>query len=133
MAKKKKTGGGSPSGKQRGTNKKKGQKKGQSSGFPITAVVVVAAIIIGAGAGVLAWYMTSGTASGIELPDFAYKATAPRGAPEAYQAALDIPEYLEQVPCYCGCGALDGHENNLDCFIKSRQGDKVEWDDHASG
>ena len=130
MAKKRKTTGGKPGGKKQ----RAGKKKGQSSNLPLTAVIIIVAIAIGAGGGILAWYLTNNdTASGIELPAFAYDATAPKGAPEAYQAALDIPDYLEQVPCYCGCGAFDGHENNLDCFVESRQGDKVEWDDHAAG
>lgn len=129
MAKKRKTAPKKPG----GGNKKSKGKRGQSSSLPMIAVVMIAALVIGGGGGVLVWYLTSGTASGLELPDFAYDPTAPKRAPEAYQAALDIPDYLEQIPCYCGCGELDGHKNNLDCFIKSRQGDKVEWDDHAAG
>lgn len=35
---------------------------------------------------------------------------------DAYQAARDVPEVLEQVPCYCGCMSNAGHRNNLDCF-----------------
>ena len=42
---------------------------------------------------------------------------------EAYQAAQDIPEVLQQVQCYCGCRRSDGHENNLMCYL----------DDHAVG
>lgn len=34
----------------------------------------------------------------------------------AYQAALDIPEVLEQLPCFCGCMTGFGHKNNLFCF-----------------
>ena len=34
----------------------------------------------------------------------------------AYQVARDIPEVLEQMPCYCGCFGSSGHRNNLDCF-----------------
>ncbi len=37
----------------------------------------------------------------------------------AYQAAMDVPEVLEQVPCYCGCMENNGHENNLFCFKDS--------------
>lgn len=33
----------------------------------------------------------------------------------AYQTAKDIPEVLEQLPCFCGCASL-GHKNNLFCF-----------------
>lgn len=35
---------------------------------------------------------------------------------KAYQAARDVPEVLEHMPCYCGCFANSGHRNNLDCF-----------------
>ena len=38
-------------------------------------------------------------------------------AREAYQAAKDVPEVLEQLPCYCGCMQHFGHKNNLFCFM----------------
>ena len=38
-------------------------------------------------------------------------------AREAYQAAKDVPEVLEQLPCYCGCMSSFGHKNNLFCFM----------------
>ena len=34
----------------------------------------------------------------------------------AYQVAKDIPEVLEQLPCFCGCMMNMGHKNNLFCF-----------------
>jgi len=34
----------------------------------------------------------------------------------AYQTAKDIPEVLEQLPCFCGCKDGFGHKNNLFCF-----------------
>jgi hypothetical protein len=34
----------------------------------------------------------------------------------AYQVANDIPEVLEQLPCFCGCMSSFGHKNNLFCF-----------------
>jgi Protein of unknown function with PCYCGC motif len=34
----------------------------------------------------------------------------------AYQVAKDIPEVLEQLPCFCGCMTSFGHKNNLFCF-----------------
>src|SRR5207248_11683255 len=37
-------------------------------------------------------------------------------AREAYQAALDVPDVLRQVQCYCGCRQSEGHQNNLFCF-----------------
>jgi hypothetical protein len=33
----------------------------------------------------------------------------------AYQVAKDIPEVLEQLPCFCGCMTSFGHKNNLFC------------------
>jgi hypothetical protein len=37
-------------------------------------------------------------------------------AKQAYQVAKEIPEVLNQIPCFCECEAY-GHENLLDCFI----------------
>ena len=34
----------------------------------------------------------------------------------AYQVAKDIPEVLEELPCFCGCMSSFGHKNNLFCF-----------------
>jgi hypothetical protein len=35
---------------------------------------------------------------------------------DAYQAAADIPEVLQELPCFCGCMQHNGNENNLFCF-----------------
>ena len=35
---------------------------------------------------------------------------------DAYQAAKDVPEVLEHLPCYCGCFASAAHRSNLECF-----------------
>ena len=35
---------------------------------------------------------------------------------QAYQAAKDVPEVLENIACYCGCYGTAGHRNNLDCY-----------------
>ena len=34
----------------------------------------------------------------------------------SYQVAKDIPDVLEQLPCFCGCMTSFGHKNNLFCF-----------------
>lgn len=34
----------------------------------------------------------------------------------AYQVAADIPEVLDQLPCFCGCKTGFGHKSNLFCF-----------------
>lgn len=33
-----------------------------------------------------------------------------------YRIAQEVPELLEQMPCYCGCYVSDRHRNNLDCY-----------------
>ena len=40
----------------------------------------------------------------------------------AYQVAKDMPEVLEQLPCFCGCMTSFGHKNNLFCF-RDRHGE----------
>lgn len=36
---------------------------------------------------------------------------------EAYQFAVDHPEVLNYMPCYCGCYEDDGHTSNTHCFV----------------
>jgi hypothetical protein len=36
---------------------------------------------------------------------------------EAYQFAVDHPEVLNYMPCYCGCFEEDGHTSNTNCFV----------------
>lgn len=109
--------------------KQEGLSKGALAGI-IAGVVVAAAI-----GAVLGLVVTRGedTASAApKPPDFAYAATAPKGAADAYQFAIDNPEVLKQIPCYCGC-AQDGHKDNLDCYIKARDGNNVTFDKHGAG
>jgi hypothetical protein len=35
---------------------------------------------------------------------------------QAYRIAKDVPELIEQMPCYCGCVASVNHQSNLDCY-----------------
>ncbi len=35
----------------------------------------------------------------------------------AYQIAKQVPQLIEQMPCYCGCFKGNGHRNNLDCYV----------------
>ncbi len=52
---------------------------------------------------------------------------------EVYGLAVNYPNVLEKVPCYCGCDGV-GHENNLDCYIAEMGEDQVvmEWDRHGA-
>ena len=58
---------------------------------------------------------------------------APVAVRTAYQFAVANPDALENVPCYCGCGAI-GHKSNLACYIREFGSDgKPVFDDHAMG
>jgi hypothetical protein len=35
---------------------------------------------------------------------------------ETYRIAKEVPELIEQMPCYCGCVASVNHQSNLDCY-----------------
>jgi hypothetical protein len=51
---------------------------------------------------------------------------------EAYHFALQHPEIVQWMPCYCGCAAM-GHGSNLDCYYKHGQpGDRAVFEEHAS-
>ncbi len=54
------------------------------------------------------------------LPDFVLRAPLP--VREVYTYALNHPEVLQYMPCYCGC-VNAGHTSNLDCFIDQRLAD----------
>ncbi len=68
----------------------------------------------------------------IQIPSWASAPGTPANSAKAYAFALERPDLLSQVPCYCGCGQSAGHKSNLDCFIKSRNGDNVTFDQHGS-
>jgi hypothetical protein len=62
-----------------------------------------------------------------ELPAFAYNSAQ---ALEGYRIATQIPEVLEEMPCYCGCGKQLKHRYLKDCFLKEGGSG---FDDHGSG
>lgn len=58
---------------------------------------------------------------------------APVAVQQAYQFAVANPEVLKQIPCYCGCGAMD-HTSNYACYVAGVSEDGVvEYDNHALG
>jgi hypothetical protein len=68
-----------------------------------------------------AWKARPGFVS--ELPD-AWSA--------AYRFALERPDVLQWIPCYCGCGGM-GHGSNLDCFFKGRAASAaIVFEEHGS-
>src|SRR5581483_6556949 len=52
-------------------------------------------------------------------------------AREAYTFALERPDVLSAVPCYCGCMSV-GHTSNLACFVKRTPDGKSALDNHGS-
>ncbi|MHB8791830.1 MAG: PCYCGC motif-containing (lipo)protein [Thermoleophilia bacterium] len=113
-----------------------GKKGGSSSSL---SIVIFAAVVIAVGlvGGVMGWVLTRGGddagSGGVKLPDYINGPTVPKGTAEAYQFAVDNQDVLKYIPCYCGCGQLDGHTSNLDCFIASGSGSDIVFDKHAAG
>ena len=59
--------------------------------------------------------------------------TAPVAVQQAYQYAVANPGVLQNIPCYCGCGAM-GHTSNYMCYVAGQNADgTVQFDPHALG
>ncbi len=52
---------------------------------------------------------------------------------EAYQFAVEHPEVLNYMPCYCGCYEEDGHTSNTNCFVDNVKGSTVTLDTMGFG
>jgi hypothetical protein len=51
---------------------------------------------------------------------------------EAYRYALERPDVIQWMPCFCGCAAME-HRSNLDCFLRARMtAGAVAFEEHAS-
>jgi hypothetical protein len=58
---------------------------------------------------------------------------APVSVQQAYQFAVANPDVLQQLPCYCGCGAM-GHTSNYACYVSGADASgKLQYDSHALG
>ncbi len=95
--------------------------KPKTSNNTNTLLVIAAAVLLGG----IAWFSTRETESAPQQPraqaeTVTYQTLPPSNftgrTREAYQAALDIPEVLKQVQCYCGCQESAGHQSNYFCF-----------------
>ena len=52
----------------------------------------------------------------------------------AYQYAMDRPDMMMWMPCYCGCGEHSGHKSAKNCFIKEGStATNVQFDEHGAG
>ncbi len=116
--------------------------------LPATVVVLaVAGLIVLVGMGAI--YLTAGgsgsddpshtaapgtqaaVASNVMLPD--YVMAAPKDTQTAYQFALDRPDVMMWVPCYCGCGGHSGHKSARHCFVKESTATSATFDEHGAG
>ena len=62
------------------------------------------------------WYLTGGTED-VRL---------------SYAYAVDHPEVLRHIPCFCGCGESEGHQSVLDCFVAGHDlFGRVRYKDHG--
>jgi hypothetical protein len=61
----------------------------------------------------------------VARPDFV-RADATTEA--AYHYAIEHPEVVAWMPCYCGCDAME-HRSNLDCYLKANG---ARFEEHAS-
>jgi hypothetical protein len=59
-----------------------------------------------------------------DLPDYALNSKKMQAG---YLVALQMPDVLERMPCYCSCGAV-GHKSLRDCFLEGGDG----FEEHAS-
>ncbi len=66
----------------------------------------------------------------VAFPEYVL-AASPR-TQEAYRFALERPEALQYIPCYCGCGAHSGHKSVHDCFLRQVGPDIVEFEEHGA-
>lgn len=99
-------------------------------------LLLLAVSTIGIGYGV--WLRMAGSARPAgtvnalaHLPDYVQNATT--DASVAYQFAIDNPEVLKEIPCYCGCMETLGHQHNLACYITAfnPDGTVAEYSDHG--
>ncbi len=63
----------------------------------------------------------------------AYVLAASQGVQTAYRFALDRPDVMMWMPCYCGCGQHADHKNARNCFIKDSTASGEPFDPHAAG
>ncbi len=58
--------------------------------------------------------------AGIKFPSYVIN-SEPK-VQDAYLYAVEDPQALEYIPCYCGC-VNNGHRNNLECYIQGTSAD----------
>ena len=69
--------------------------------------------------------------SGFVPPD--YVLSAPKDVQTAYRFALERPDAMMWMPCYCGCGQHSNHKSAYNCFIKQDTTSGEPFDSHGAG
>jgi hypothetical protein len=69
--------------------------------------------------------------SGFVPPD--YVLSAPDDVQTAYQFALERPDVMMWMPCYCGCGQHSDHKSARNCFVKDDTTSGEPFDPHGAG
>lgn len=96
----------------------------------LLGVLVVSALVVGCGSG-------NQIQAGIEMAPLSDMPREVQQAPvtvrEGYQFAVANPDILEEIPCYCGCGAM-GHTSNYNCYAQgAAEESTLRFDGHALG
>ncbi len=117
--------------------------RGYAAGLPPGFYVVLGALLVLVIGMASLFLFTSGSGGGTKLtPDGlaaagaslpAYVLDQPPDVQEAYLFAVERPDVLMWIPCYCGCGGHSGHKSSRDCFVKrgSTPG-HIQFDEHGS-
>ena len=111
--------------------------KGVPAFVPVLATAIVVVII---GLGSIYLFAAGGSPDSPAAGDMAMSVSS-QSLPEyvlasdantqmAYQFAVDRPDVMMWMVCYCGCGDHSGHKSALNCFVKD--GGK-EFDPHGAG
>jgi len=62
-----------------------------------------------------------------------YVLAAPADVQTAYRFALERPDAMMWMPCYCGCGQHSNHKSAYNCFIKGDATSGEPFDPHGAG
>lgn len=108
----------------------------------VVIALVAAGLVVAAGVFVL--HMGGGSSEADRGAEVADQQGADRDLPEyvmaagdpvavAYQFALDRPDVMMWMPCYCGCGGHSGHKNARDCFVNPEStSSAIKFDEHGA-
>jgi hypothetical protein len=103
----------------------------------VLVLLLLAASLAGCASGAASSAPASASTDGLKMAAMADMPASVKSAPatvqQAYQFAVANPDVMQQVPCYCGCGAM-GHTSNYSCYVAGKNDDgSIKFDSHALG